>query len=421
MKIYFYLLIGIVLAITSDSAKASTRLPDHYIISFDPYVGIYQDYYNNPTILKKIEKDLIKHGYNPDIDYISVIGYALEMGYPDMNRFARPYTTKDRKTWKWHIAKNENLFSAFNPWPFGQPDLKNGPAASAQILAKPYSVTALKQTPSDSLHSVANHTYLLTITDDISNGGHNDYAKEWRNIATAGSSNFTRFNQIESEVFEDMRQFNNKFKFITLDSNRETPLSPNGGYRIIWHELIPSVQPSIHSATTLPSPLPLQRVRGGFLLDIDAQPISEEYKISKFILLNAAGDTLVNSPEAKGQFHISSQKLSAGDSINMRMNLILRDGMYNGILLSPDNPRYETGLSNSQIVKLSDDSKILGFIPLSDWLWWWAPNNPFLAVIIWDIIIVVITIGIILIIAYRWLKKTATYIPDDKTISITHL
>lgn len=400
--------------------SSQPRKPDHYIIAFDPYVGIYQSLYNNPSVLQKVEVDLKKHGYDPNQDYISVIGYALEMGYPDMKRFARPYLTKDKTTWQWHLAKNESLHSAFSPWPSGQPVLQNGPAASAQILAKPYSVISLQQ-PLDSTRKVANHTYLVMITDDVSNGGHNDYAKEWKNISTAGGANYSRFNQIESKVFEDMRSFNNDFKFITPNSKPETALSSTGGYRIIWHELIPSQHPSIHSVTNLPSPLPLKRVRGGFKMNLDANTLSDTYTVAEFNILSSAGDTLINASSIKGEYFIPSSKLANGDSIQVKLELLLNDGMYNGILLSPDNLRYQAGLRNTQTIKISDDAKIWGFIPLTDFIWWWYPNNAFKAVVVWDILIFLIVAAILLWIGYRTLKKAATYVPKDNSIKITHL
>ncbi len=259
------------------------------------------------------------------------------------------------------------------------------------------------------------------VTDDVSNGGHNDYAKEWANISTAGGANTARFRQIQNDVFAQMQDFNNMFKFEVPKKKAETPISPNGGYKILWHELIPSERPSIHSATSLPSPLPLQRVRGGYNLNLDTQTLSDLYEINKFEILSSTGDTLVSSPTATGLFHIPSSKLTNGDSINVRMHLALKDGVYNGVVMTPDNVRYAAGLSNKQKVKLADDSKIFGFIPLWDWIWWWAPNNAFLAVIIWDLIIGFIIIVIILILGYRWLKKSATYVPEDKSIKITHL
>lgn len=411
----------IISIMTSDVCASEQRLPNHYIVAFDPYVAIYQSYYADPGVLDKVTSDLKAHGYDPETDYISVIGYALEMGYPDMMRFARPFITQKGGTWKWHIAGNETLRQAFSNWPDGQPLLKNGPAASAQILAKPYAIKALRQEAELSDHAVANHTYLVMVTDDVSNGGNNDYAKEWRNIATAGAANASRFNYIEPLVFDQMSEFNNMFKFITPKEKKETKISPNGGYRIIWHELIPSEQPSIHSVTTLPSPLPLRRVRGGYRLDLDASTLSEKYGINDFTILDNNGDTLVNAPKVQGIFHIPSNRLSNGDSIEIKMSLVLNDGMYNGVLLSPDNPRYSAGLSNRQMVKLADDAKIWGIVPLTDSLWWWYPDNSFKAVIIWDVVLGIILVGIVLFIGYCWLKKAATYVPKDSTIKITHL
>ncbi len=119
------------------------RLPNHYIVAFDPYVAIYQSYYTDASVLDKVTKDLTDHGYDPSVDYISVVGYALEMGYPDMDRFARSYTTNTRGIWRWNVVGDATMKSTFNPWPLGQPTLKNGPAASAQVLAKPFVIKSV--------------------------------------------------------------------------------------------------------------------------------------------------------------------------------------------------------------------------------------------------------------------------------------
>ena len=394
------------------------RLPNHYIVAFDPYVAIYQSYYTDASVLDKVNKDLKAHGYDPSIDYISVIGYALEMGYPNMDRFARPYTTNTRETWKWNVAGDATLKSTFNPWPLGQPTLENGPAASAQVLAKPFVIKSVGQESNDSTRHLADHTYLVMVTDDVSNGGHNDYAKEWANISTAGGANPSRFRQIQTEVFSQMQEFNNMFKFEVPKQKAETAISPNGGYKMLWHELIPSDRPSIHSATSLPSPLPLQRVRGGYKLDLDVKPVSELYEINRFDIISAKGDTLVSSPTAMGSFKIPSDKLNNGDSIDVKMHLAFKDGIYNGVVMSPDNPRYAAGLSNRQKVKLADEAKVMGLFPLTDSLWWWFPNDIFTAVMIWDVIILLLGIIIIGYILYRWFIHINTYHPTDNNLKI---
>ena len=343
------------------------------------------------------------------------------MGYPDMKRFARPYRTYHGKEWIWHRADKATLCTAFSNWPDGQPDLKNGPAASAQILAKPYAVISVGQNSTDSVCWLASRTFLVMITDDISNGGDNDYTKEWQHISTASASNVAQFSQIKPKVFEQMRLFNNKFKIVVPDSNAETSVGGFGSYRIMWHEVIPSEHPSLYSVTNLPSPLPIKKVKGGYNLDLDVQSINDVYRIKCLNIISQSGDTLISTPSAKGSFHIPGSMLANGDYIDIDMSLILDDGLYNGMLLTPENPRYSSGLSNRQIVKLSDDARVFGILPLWDIFWWWFPNNAYAAVMLWDIILSIILTCLILWVGYIIFKRLGTYIPADDKIKIKHL
>ena len=84
---------------------------------------------------------------------------------------------------------------------------------------------------------------------------------------------------------------------------------------------------------------------------------------------------------------IPSEKVKVGDVISLSLTVILKDGLYDGVIISPANTRYHDGMVVNQVVKIQNEAKILGILPLSDSFWWWFPNDIFSAVMIWDLLI----------------------------------
>lgn len=193
------------------------------------------------------------------------------------------------------------------------------------------------------------------------------------------------------------------------------------GYKIINYEVVPTERPSIYSVTDFPTPLPLKRIRNGYRLDFDTHVISDKYEIVCISIFNSSKELLGTTSDGKVEILIPGNKIAVGDSLTVTMDLALKDGLYDGFILSSKTPRNAVGLSSTQEVKEQNEAKILGLIPLTDTMWWFFPNDMYNAVIIWDIIIALILIGTILFLGYRILKRIATYIPDDNTITITHL
>ena len=405
-------------------AYASTH--NHYVVAFDQSIGMNRPYYLNPGILKTIDNLLSENGFDRDSDFVSMVAYTMEMGNPSIERFVRPYTS-DNKPVLWHQLNGKSLSEMFPKWPEGQPllDLNSTPFGSMQSLSKPYIIMETKENK-DSM-ALAKQKYLLLVSDEIVNGTDDNYAQEWNSVSTSYGANTNKFRAISSGVFETMKHFNEEFKFIeTTFSNagkklNKIPLSADGRYKIIPYEVVSVERPSIHSVTDIPSPLPLKRVKGGFRLDIDGHSLVPKYEILDVVITGDDGNILGVSDNGAFDMVIPSGRISAGDSLKLSLTLLLKDGMYDGAVISPENPRYRDGMVVKQVVKIQNEENILGFIPLYDSFWWWYPNDIVKAVMTWNVIIIVIFIIVICIVAYKLFWHYTRYVPDNKYIELKEI
>lgn len=185
--------------------------------------------------------------------------------------------------------------------------------------------------------------------------------------------------------------------------------------------MIPAEKPSIHSVTDMPSPLPLKRVRGGFKLNIETHSLNPKYEITDIEIASATGSQLGNSKNGTFNFVIPSSSVTEGDTLQVLMKLLLKDGYYDGSVISAANDRYRAGMSVKQVVKLQDEAKVLGLFPLKDAFWWWFPNDIFTAVMIWDFILLLIGIIIVVFIFYKLFIKINTYKPANNNLRITKM
>ena len=397
---------------------AEKNLTTHYIIAFDQAVPLYRHIYLSPMMINTLDRVLDDNGYKKGIDYVSMVAYALENN-PSMDRFVRPYKDVKGNEILWKRYKY-GLAGNLEKWPSGQPllNIESGSPSSMQSIAKPYIVMETKEKGDSS--RVVDKTILLMVTDDVVNGSDDNYQQEWYRVKGISGANFGNYTKIESDVFNTMRKFNEEFKFVrdTINYNfakrSQISLSPDGQYRIIPYEVVSAEKPSIHSVTDMPSPLPLKRVRGGFRVSTNVSSINPKYSIKDILITGKRRELLGQSNDGNFDFLIPSDKVSAGDTIDIAMSLLLKDGFYNRSLISYKNDRYKAGMTNRQVIKLQDEAKVMGLIPLYDTFWWWFPNNVTYAVLLWDLIIVII---FVLLIMYL-IKRFSTYTPSSDKVTL---
>lgn len=292
-----------------------------------------------------------------------------------------------------------------------------------QSLAKPYSVIETR-TQKNSV-SLANKTFLYMITDEEVNGTDDNYQQEWKRASKCYGSNYSMFNKISEDVFSTLQMFNEEFKFlqIQLSSDNSTvdkiPISADGVYKIVPYEVVSVDRPSVYAITDMPSPLPLQRVKGGFLLKIDTHSLLEKYIIKDISILTSDGQLLGSTDSGKLELFIPTEKVNVGDVISLSLTVILKDGLYDGVIISPANTRYHDGMVVNQVVKIQNEAKILGIVPLSDLFWWWFYDDVASAIIVWDVILFLVLIILICICALIIFKRITYYVPNNKVICIS--
>ena len=423
-KVYVYALM--LISATSFSVSADD-LVKHYIIAFDQSIGNYKPVYSSNLPLKELNRILVENGFNRESDYVSIVGYSMPLGNPSAEDFVRPFTDKNGLPMIWNGISEASLSDYFPNWPEGQPvlDEQKAPFGSMQSLAKPYIVMETHNHDGNTVN--ADKTILLIVSDEVINGTDDNYTQEWNHVSVTPGANTAKFRSLSNGVFKTMNNFNEEFKFV------QTPLKYNGkererilltgdgNYKIIPYEVIPAEKPSIHSVTDMPSPLPLKRVRGGFKLNMETQAINPKYQISDIKISSAKGEVLGESTDGTFDLVIPSSAISEGDTLQVAMKLLLKDGLYDGSVISADNERYKAGMSVKQVVKLQDEAKVWGLIPLNDIFWWWFPNDIFTAVMLWDFIIGLIAVIILGIIFYTLFVRINWYKPTNNNLRITKI
>lgn len=409
-----YLLLGLLFF----SAICHVKANRHYIFAFDV---AYADRGCINTIssanMISVVKAILENNSFSKNDYLSFVSYSLNMNSPDFNQFATVAKDSSGKQIKWAQYKNVNeAISHLAPnWydiTIGHHLHNHGKVASMQSIAKQYVLKAVTST-----RNFADETWLLMITDDLVNGVGNNYANEYNTVATTG--NYLAFDKFRNEVFNFVRDFNKKIQFNIIPiknvSGKET-IDLRLGYRdlkMVVYAVHPTVLPSIHSVTDMPSTLPIKRVRGGYIIDINIKSLTSEFDINS-ICLNLKGKEFF-MPLAHQQF-INKEELSEGDSIFLTMSMKYIDGIYNGIIVSPNIDMYKQGMTLKTKYKIQEEAKVFGLFPLVDAFWWFYPNDSMHAVLTWDIIIILLFITVICIFAYRFFRTITLYRPKNEDI-----
>ena len=390
----------IVVALFSKSMVAEAT-NGHVIIAFDRAIPNYEYTYRDARTLSMID-NFIRQELRFDNLYISVVGYAMNGGNPDIDDFVNLYTDKESNSVLWQ--NYNSLREMFPYWPMGEPTKMNNyyRPGSMQSLAKPYCVmeTAVKDA-----NSVADATFVIFVTDEKVQGVDDDYNREWEEMSWYNRGAYER---IHNSVFEKLQQFNETYRFEfrsrkTID--RE--------YVIASYELLPAVQPSIYSVSDLPSPLPIKRVRGGFTLACKVESHDTHYEVMDWAVYSSSGSLFKRNND--GNLFIKSNELKDGDTLEVRMIMRMSDSLYGGFLLSRRNC---TGMALKQAIKLQDEAKVLGIMPLSDSFWWWMPNDVMTAVMLWDLLILLTLIAVTIFVFYVVFVIINTYHPNNKDIKL---
>ncbi len=389
-------------------AVESKQLTTHYIIAFDQYVGGYNHYFDDRNILQRVDEVLNRRSFDGERDYVSVVGYGLSDGKPEIEYYSRPYVVAGESVLWCHL--DDSSLRDFFGSSWGRLPSLPGTPYSMQSMAVPFSVLSAR---SDGEDHYADRTVLLVVTDDVMNGQDHAFNNEWNAAASVSPG----INVIRGIVETRCNEFNARFNDHKVD---ETTISKacKDPYKIVIYEIEASNKVSIHSVSSMPGALSIRRVRGGYKFRERVRSKDERYVLQTIRLSDSSGKLLCTSKDGVIDISLDPGKYHSGDSVRVDMSLLYKDGLYDGFRLSYRNPAYNSGLSASLLLYAPAEAKVLGVLPLEDIFWWWYPNDQFAAVMVWDVILLLIFIVLVAWVFYKVFVRINAYTPKNDDIKI---
>ena len=395
MKKNLLLLLCIITACPSFCQVDDKKENELLIVALDIRSRV-KTYWSASSISNCISGILAKNNIKPD--NVSGVLYGIEEGAPTPTGFSKlkvePESIKNS-----YVGLLETLHS----------QIPYGTFYSITSFAKPYSLMALKGKQN------TNRTFMVIITDGVYNGN-DDYYGE----ASYVKNRFTEEgkNQFKKEI--KSVQTNYFCQFI-----EQQPI--NGGY-VQLYEFIPLQQYfALESVLSFPHDIVAERKKGEYQITFPIVGIqNDDYKIERLVVTvsSGSGDVIFKEEVTPGKeliINIPNDKLYgivSSANIEVKAWVKLCDGIYNNTILHPEGSKLQgaEGLYRRINIKLEDDAKILGVIPLPDFLFYlsfWTSSQT-TAANSWAWILIFIAIAAVVYIIY----KSNIYKPDTTKIKI---
>lgn len=408
------------------SAQLTEKVNRHFIIAVDavpasPYAQVLRSTNSRETIEK-----VLTYFELTDKDRVSFVSFAINLSNPNFDSFAYiPNGVKGQLSW----TKMDNAdLSKWGNWDdiaFFQHHREIGGSynrASFLSGSKPYIMHRVHATD----RVGANETILLMLSDQDVNSLGNRWEDEWRDMSQVPDSHIApHFQEVQTFIksVNDVLYFNE----IKID-NRDyyilrSGYSKNGKnlpYTIKAYKLKIVPKP-LQAIATIPTPLPIKRVRGGYKLSLDIVSNDSCYSIEKIELETGRTGKRYIIKSGLSTLDITKSDFVEGDNVILRAWVRYKDGIYNGTVMNPYDPQYKGALTIPQTIKWCEDTRILGMIPLCDLFWWFFPNNIQMAVMTWNLIIILIFIMFVCYVAFSIFRSITRYIPNNNDISIVKI
>lgn len=397
-------------------AQLDSELRRHVIIAIDQYPT--QDSGTNKldattatTVIPLLRQYL--DSLLTDRDYVSVVHYGIGTQDPSFAKYATCTTP-----WENFSAFRQRLNSV-NWLRIAQNKGRNrGECFSMMTGAKLYSLLSLFRRNEGKQN---NKTYLLMITDNQYNGG-GDIDAEY--VHFEGLDYYRNPNLSRADFFKTCLAVSEKYNFNWLGRKIIIPHT-RYPYQLALFEVIPSSSFSLNSIVDYPANLGLQRVRGAYTMKFNYRNISDKYHVKKIEILVKKSDGNYIQKEYTGDDGKVDVMFPINDSEGCMMDVKLRgwleqkDSIYSGLVLSPYDENFKN-LTVTVNLPLPERKKILGFIPLYDWMWWIFPNDADSMVAIWTGVLIFLLCMLVTYILRKIIIAKSTYTPDDHSINIIH-
>ena len=397
-------------------AQLDSELRRHVIIAIDQYPT--QDSGTNKldatpatTVIPLLRQYL--DSLLTDSDYVSVVHYGIGTQDPSFAKYATCKTP-----WENYSVFRQRLNSG-NWLQIAQNKGRNrGECFSMMTGAKLYSLLSLFEKNEGKQN---NKTYLLMITDNQYNGG-GDIDAEY--VHFEGLDYYRNPNLSRADFFKTCLAVSEKYNFNWLSRKIIIPHT-RYPYQLALFEVIPSSSFSLNSIIDYPANLGLQRVRGAYTMKFSYRNVSDKYHVKKIeILIKKADGNYIQKEYTDDEGKVDVE-LPVKDSEGSMMEVKLRgwleqeDSIYSGLVLSPYDENFKN-LTVTVNLPLPERKKILGFIPLYDWMWWLFPNDADSMVAIWTGLLIFLLCLLVTYILRKIIIAKSTYTPDDHSINISH-
>ena len=276
---------------------------------------------------------------------------------------------------------------------------------SLLTVARPYSLLKFKEQKNEIL---IDRTFLVLITDNRFNGNDN-YKKELDDASPYG---IRKNEAVKKSIMANMNSIQQNYFYELIDEKsicyyNNYYVSKKGSMTLF--EVIPLQQYfSVESVLDFPHTITATRTKDGYkaifkvnqLDNPNYRFISSEaflpvdgYNEKRHVKLNQ--NEIFDIPES-----LVEQVGEDNISIDFRTWVQLIDNVYNHTILSPDGDKLQgaEGLNRSIKIKLEEDAKILGFIPLTDGLYdisFWT-NDQSVAAATWGVIFILILLAVMI-------------------------
>lgn len=379
--------------------------------------------------IKKIidECGLLKEG-----DYFSIVNFCMGSGNLSFDDFVQPaklynfYGKDGGAAWcpfhsidslfpKNHIDWRKVVFDeGYNrAIPSEWDEKKNRPYRYSLLMgAKQYAVKLLKTN-----ENRTNRVYLLMVTDDQYNGNDDFYSE----INSLNNPNVSK-----DKFIGDCREVAIYYRYEVVKEEIICKREYENGkdYKVMLLEVVPCFSTSLNSVIDFPANFGLHRKKSGYNLCFDYEGVDSMFHLERLSLtVRKDGEVICSRTNGSGNgiFDMELSDVYPGDHISIDMScwLSMKDPVYNGIIMSPKDNRYNR-LNLVREIELQDDASVFG-MPLKDDFWWFSYENVSRAALIWEMIIIAIGLLSLFAVLRRYVKIKSKYVPKDDDISINKL
>lgn len=430
-------------------AQLADEINRHFIVAIDVVpASCYRSVLQSTTSRAAIEKALRTFDINED-DRVTIVTYGINLSNPDFDNFASiPKGKGGKLLWRSMCNADLSIFGNWNDIVYNQHHNLMGrnkvfgyKPASFQSGVKPYIMEKAKAAWYDNGEKTgANETILLMVSDQVVNSIGNRWEDEWAEMSSLVDARIdSYFSKVQAFIksanetlyFNDIKIGNRDYWQISDGYSKNGKKQP---YTIKAYKLKIAPKP-LQAFSSIPTPLTVKRVRCGYELPMDIASIASIdscYIIERMELeivrtgkkINIYNNSIVRHSSENDDIKpikIEKSDFQDGDDVKIRAWVRYNDGIYNGTVMNPYDPQYIGAMTILQTVRLNEDAKILGVMPLSDFFWWWYSNDIFAAVMVWDLIILVIFIFVVGLILYRCFVAINHYRPSNDVLKITKI